>query len=275
MLIDELPAVERVLDRRVVSDLVGGVGGVGGGWRVEAPASVVVEVKGEGGGGDGKGGVQVHLPFPVICKPLPACGSPSSHTFHLLFSPLHLPLLPPSTYLVQRLIPHHTLYKVYVLGSSSHVIPRPSLPPHLTRPSSSRPPLTLNSQTMQVRVMEGGEGVGQDGWEEGEGEGGLRAMVEGAQKAVERVSQRLGDVFGLTLFGYDVIVPDGEGEGGEEEGGGRLVVVDVNYFPSYNQVEGLSGRLLDVIRGKWQRETGRRAAASAAAAAPQPHSSQA
>ena len=276
VIIDDLTAVERVLDRCVVSQLIGGVGDVGGGWRVEAPASRVVQT-----GVGQEGTPQPTLSFPVICKPLPACGSPSSHLFYLLYTPFHLSLVPPSTYLMQRLIPHRTLYKVYVLGASSHVISRSSLPPSLTRPSPIRPPLTLDSQTMQVRTMQGGVR-----WEEGEeeveeGNGGergvkLREMGEGARRAVERVSQRLGEVFGLTLFGYDVIVPEeeeeelvGEGSGESKGEGGRLMVVDVNYFPSYNQVEGLSEKLLDVIRAKYRHEMSRRTAPTSA---PSPHS---
>ena len=256
VIIDELSAVERVLDRAVINDAIRLARVEEAGWTVEAPEAVVVEVR------DGETATAT-VAFPVICKPLPSCGSSSSHTFFVLSCPQQMAALPAGTYLVQRLVPHAgVLYKVYVLGSASYIVPKPSLPPALTRPSSSSlPPLVLDSQTMLLTTLSGEPFTAPP-------PSPLLALDKATAAAVERVSVRLAAVFGLTLFGYDVLLPEEdrgeeeEGEGGEgagKAGRRRLVVVDVNYFPSYNRVEGLSEKLLRVIRERHAKETTARA----------------
>ncbi len=50
--------------------------------------------------------------------------------------------------------------------------------------------------------------------------------------------------FGLTLFGFDVITPTGSDPiEGEEEGESPVMVIDVNYFPSYKEVPDFPQRL--------------------------------
>jgi hypothetical protein len=56
--------------------------------------------------------------------------------------------------------------------------------------------------------------------------------------------------FGLTLFGFDAIVPShasagsgGSGGGGGGGGAGGVTVIDVNYFPSYKEVRDFPARL--------------------------------
>ena len=50
--------------------------------------------------------------------------------------------------------------------------------------------------------------------------------------AVRTIGERLRDELKLTLFGFDVIVAD--------DGSRDLYVIDVNYFPSYKEVDDLS-----------------------------------
>ena len=244
VLIDSLDAVARVLDRSSVASLLRSAALRDGAWRVQPPDSQVVEVS--------AGEVEVSIAFPVICKPLPACGSPASHTFHLLSAQAQVAGLPHGLWLVQQLVPHGGwMWKVYVMAGRSYVVAKPSLPAAVTR--GQAPPLLLDSQSMRLTTLEGEE------WGAGEGEVAReRAMDAEVVEVVERVSVMLGEVFGLTLFGYDVLLPEGEGEGE----GRRLVVVDVNYFPSYNKVEGLSDKLVHVVREQHRRQMEQRRAAA-------------
>jgi inositol-1,3,4-trisphosphate 5/6-kinase/inositol-tetrakisphosphate 1-kinase len=52
------------------------------------------------------------------------------------------------------------------------------------------------------------------------------------------------EAFGLTLFGFDVITPTNE-QGGESEieTESPVMVIDVNYFPSYKEVPDFPQRL--------------------------------
>lgn len=68
--------------------------------------------------------------FPVICKPIEACGTPLSHKMVVIVSPLDLDLLLPVwPCVVQQYYDHGAvLYKAYVIDGSVMVFQRPSLP---------------------------------------------------------------------------------------------------------------------------------------------------
>lgn len=57
--------------------------------------------------------------------------------------------------------------------------------------------------------------------------------------AVRAIGERIRNALGLSLFGFDVIVADATQE---------LVVIDVNYFPSYKELDDFSGALRQHIK---------------------------
>jgi len=60
------------------------------------------------------------------------------------------------------------------------------------------------------------------------------------ERAVGEAAALLRGVFGLSLFGFDCVVPVAGGVGGGgggDEDGGDLMVLDVNYFPSYKELQ--------------------------------------
>ena len=57
----------------------------------------------------------------------------------------------------------------------------------------------------------------------------------GLLSAVKDVARKIHGVFGLTLFGFDCVIPDGTAD---------LMVLDVNYFPSYKEVRAEFSQLL-------------------------------
>jgi Inositol 1,3,4-trisphosphate 5/6-kinase ATP-grasp domain len=91
--------------------------------------------------------------FPVICKRIVACGSPSSHQMAIACS--REAMIKENgfdgTWLVQQYINHDgMIYKVYVLGSYVYIQPRPSLPNiSLSGANSSKMShVSFNSQDM-------------------------------------------------------------------------------------------------------------------------------
>jgi len=243
MMIDDLQLVRRVLDRRRISEVLTAANLTVANYPVRAPPAIHLQLP-------TTEPVALPFPFPVICKPVQSCGSASSHTFYILYSVEQLCNLScvSGSYVVQQLLPHSgTMYKVYVINGESFVIPKPSLPPHITTPPPpTHPhhppphPLTLDSQSMsltplttatvplaaEAAIVEAGASVS----------GGMVGVLAG-------VAVELSGVFGLTLYGFDVV-----------ESGGVLYVVDVNYFPSYNRVDGLSDKLAAAIQDKYGRE---------------------
>ena len=68
------------------------------------------------------------ISFPVICKPVTACGSPDAHSMVVIVRLADLALAKPPC-IVQQYHDHdEVLYKVYVLGDDVTVFQRPSLP---------------------------------------------------------------------------------------------------------------------------------------------------
>jgi inositol-1,3,4-trisphosphate 5/6-kinase/inositol-tetrakisphosphate 1-kinase len=158
----------------------------------------------------------------VLGKPMDACGSPSSHIMSLISS--HAPDHNNSSHhhqstpkLYQRFIDHHcTLYKLYVIGGFVDVVVRASVSADIFR---------------DMNVFEYGVTVG-------------KACLQDPSDAMSRISPHLADItrfigefrarFGLTLFGVDVII-------GEHDN--LPYIIDVNYFPGFDGVPDLAGKL--------------------------------
>lgn len=96
-------------------------------------------------------------------------------------------------------------------------------------------------------------------------------VPEALQQIIHRLASRLGQLFGLSLFGFDVIIPSNEQDNNlladsvdddEDESKeykqrddldlrevhsnqpiNKIFIVDVNYFPSYHHFDDLSAKL--------------------------------
>lgn len=85
--------------------------------------------------------------------------------------------------------------------------------------------------------------------------------------------------FGLTLFGFDVIIPseplsqcttedhtisasDGNSKGVRASGAMAVTVIDVNYFPSYKEVPDFPSRLRRYLASRKQQQEGGTGSAS-------------
>jgi hypothetical protein len=137
------------------------------------------------------------------------------------------------------------LFKVYVLGDHIRVFRRESLP-NLGPNARS---IAFDSQKAYPRDRDfeaQGQGQGHaegaarrrpsgGGW--GDGVGGPEVCPAVVSQAAEQLKRHLG----LELFGFDLIVARGTGE---------LLVVDVNYFPSFKEVEDFPARLRAFLRAK-------------------------
>ena len=86
------------------------------------------------------------LCFPLLCKPMVACGSKQSHQLAVALNPAGLSQLSPPLF-VQEFVPHGgRLLKVYCLGTHVRVVERTSLPDIC--PCAEEPGLVrFNSQT--------------------------------------------------------------------------------------------------------------------------------
>ena len=238
-LVDPLPDVWRLTDRFATLEALEGLESAFGG-RVRVPRSAVVAAadvaafSGRAGGGEGVG-------FPCIVKSNHACGLPGAHRMGVARDGAGLRELlsarpgvdvkdVPPPWLVQEYINHRPgVLKVYCVGAAVVGV--------CLRGSPGGRPLVGDPPAAAFR-FDSGQDYGEN---LPEGDGGLGADPG----LLEDLAAWVGRALGLRLFGFDVL---------REELPGALVVVDVNYFPSYNGVPGVAApihsELLQVARRK-------------------------
>jgi hypothetical protein len=188
------------------------------------------------------------LSFPMIVKPLTAAGTKASHAMAVLMDASALPRIVEKTpCLCQEYANHDSLlYKVYVLGDHVSVHKRRSLPNLPVDVKSSKSYVEFDSQRPYPRLSDFGYDKNtlsslkrqrpQSGVEENNTLPTPPKQV--TTEEVMPVVDALKRAFGLELFGFDVLItkssssssPDMAGDSGDNH---VLMVVDVNYFPSY------------------------------------------
>lgn len=171
---------------------------------------------------DGDNNHQHNLRYPLIAKPLPAAGTKKSHCMGIVLNPKGLPHVNTPCLLQEYANHDGTLYKVYVLGDDIHVFCRPSLP---NLPSNDRLDeleqayVEFDSQRPYPKLADFGLDSPVDT------PSGMSPSLMTATE-VAPIVQALKRAFGLELFGFDILVSSSS----------ELLVVDVNYFPSFKEV---------------------------------------
>jgi len=232
------------------------------------------------------------LSFPIIVKPLVAAGTKASHAMAVLLdrSALRAVAEKKAPCLCQEYSNHDAvLYKVYVLGDHVSVHKRRSLPNLPSRSSSSRSWVEFDSQRPYPRLTEFGfddeeEEVAGDAAVdataaattttnkddyhrafsarvqrkrsrvvEDDSSSSNRQPVSVTTEEVQPIVDALKEAFGLELFGFDILVTTTTPR--------RMLVVDVNYFPSYKEVANFPALLAKYLTDR-AIENRRRTAAS-------------
>lgn len=201
---------------------------------------------------------QMHIhgvQFPIICKPVTACGTPLAHLMSVIVRIDDVMKLIKPPCVVQQFLDHDsTLYKVYVLGEDVMVFRRPSLPDlDLNQPivsvefdsRSNYPTLgdfyraDCDYPIPKSTIMTGEK---------------LNEKLPIPIHLFELAAHRMKGRFGLTLFGFDVILcypnQHSPSHSTSDERVPEMVVVDVNFFPSYKEVPDFPSRLLAHLRGQ-------------------------
>lgn len=201
------------------------------------------------------------LEYPLLIKPLTAAGTKQSHKMGVLLGRYGLTEIQgKAPFLLQEYANHDgILFKVYVLGNRVWVFQRPSLPnlprgeafpeyvgtngceneKEVSIPSrrglvefdSQRPYPTLDDFGISPsEAVVGSEQVPR--YEEVVTVDEIRPVADSIRKA-----------FGLDLFGFDVLVTEVNNHPLRKE----ILVVDVNYFPSYKEVTNFSQLLAQYL----------------------------
>lgn len=161
------------------------------------------------------------LRFPVIIKSARAV-SAAAHVMGIALQPADVPSVldelkggPQAQshrhWLGQEYVDHGAcIFKCYVLGANVHVDPRPSTPNAAALPRS----FVFNSQTMAKKFGDA------------EAQRLHRQRLPLDEAALRQLAAQLSARLQLSLFGFDLIVAEAASR--------AVLVVDINYFPSYD-----------------------------------------
>ena len=219
--------------------------------------------------------------FPFIAKPLTAAGTSHSHKMGIVLgrkgiSRIQLPCL------LQEYSNHDgVLYKVYVLGDLVQVFPRLSLPNlpeeeclndkySFVEFDSQRPYPTLrdfgvdesmnttaNNQTKRNNEISSQKQQNCDSNKRkrsiiDENDNCSKSNEEKTKVTVEEIrplASVIRKAFGLELFGFDVLVIQNKNKNKNREAK-EMLVVDVNYFPSYKEISAFPSLLAQYLTQK-------------------------
>ncbi|KAF0701417.1 Aste57867_8119 [Aphanomyces stellatus] len=168
------------------------------------------------------------FPLPVLAKSIEACGTDASHRMQVLSTTEDIQSMDPSVpILFQEFVNHGgRLFKGYVLGETILIAERNSLPDlhestTIKVEFDTQRPFPTAAAFDQAAVAQPAQWTAP-----------LEAQIRDIGCAIQAQAK-------LTLFGYDVIVSSKTRQ---------LMVVDVNYFPSYKELESFDPLLRQHIR---------------------------
>lgn len=174
-------------------------------------------------------GEMVGFDFPVIVKPIDACSKADSHWMTLIGDTKRNESLIQEyannkEYLIQRFHPHAgVFFKVYVVGRSVNIVPRPSI-------SNFGPSgvFKFNTATFKAANHDLDESGLTQAWK----------RFEPFKHDIERFSLLLAKELNCSYFGIDVIIPENDQ---------RFAIIDINYLPGFDGVQDLSKKFIAAI----------------------------
>jgi inositol-1,3,4-trisphosphate 5/6-kinase/inositol-tetrakisphosphate 1-kinase len=181
-----------------------------------------------------------NLCYPLVVKTVMACGKHDSHVLEIVSSPEHLLQCAVRLPLIcQEYINHDgVVHKVYVVDDYVRVVKRQSVRNisesenfHGSFNSQHELPDELANRKM-VHANANGNAVLED---QGDPQ---------VESAAAHAAALIREKFGLHLFGFDLLQSS-------ETNGGRLFVVDINYFPSYKKMPDIYERIWDFVQREY------------------------
>ena len=172
------------------------------------------------------------LRFPVVCKPIQACGTVESHQLAVVMREAGLRTVRPPV-LVQEYVNHGgQMLKCYFAAGRVHVATRPSLPDLRSGAPGTPAAVRFDSQRMPLAEAFG------ECCERSASRCEQAANSRTRTAEVESIVRRAASCSGVRLMGVDVVVASD----------GACLVVDANYFPfNPTSFPGLAEALAELV----------------------------
>ncbi|KAL6839070.1 hypothetical protein ACP4OV_031124 [Aristida adscensionis] len=233
--VDPPAAVERVLDRFTMLDVVSGLDVAAKEGVVAVPRQAIIrdaDALAAAADADDDGDLFGGLRFPLIAKPVEVDGSAASHDLCLVYRreglrSLHTPLV------LQEFVNHGgVLFKVYVVGDHATCVMRSSLPDVADErlrdldAAAAVPFANISLRPPTTTVA-------------GDGEDNVKMPPA---EFIDKVARQLRRALGLHLINFDLI----------RAKDGKYLILDINYCPGYSKMPGfepvLTEFFLEMIR---------------------------
>lgn len=186
------------------------------------------------------------LRFPIICKPIDACGTPLSHQLVVVLriedvSERLFGRFFEMEWLFQQYYDHNEqLFKVYFIDNEVMIFLRDSLPnldANLVSNQNTKSVLFDSS----VRYPRLSDFITNDTNEQNDlkkNDNCVRDIIERHRNEFTEAANLIAERFQLRLFGFDAISPTNSE---------KIYIIDVNYFPSYKEVKDFPWRLRNML----------------------------
>eukprot|EP01080_Neovahlkampfia_damariscottae_P009896 gene9896-2218_t len=157
--------------------------------------------------------------YPLICKNIIGSGNNSSHEMSLIYKKEDLLELfklneSNSTILIQQLITHSVVHKIYNIGNDIYFEERSSINELLNNKSK-----LFNSQHLKNEIDKKEEDIDKE--------------------KIKEISKILKKEFKLNLFGFDILI---------EKETNDYFLIDLNHFPGYKNIKNLNEIFLNFLR---------------------------
>ncbi|KAK3591781.1 hypothetical protein CHS0354_007630 [Potamilus streckersoni] len=167
--------------------------------------------------------------FPIICKPVVAHGTKTCHQMAIIFNEEGLKDISPPC-VAQTFVNHNaTLYKIFKIGSKQYIRQRPSL-----KNMYAGDHATIFFDTQDVSKPDSSHHLNEMDCFEIES-----SILQPDMRKFYELSEALRRALKLDLFGVDVII---------ECDTNRIAVIDINVFPSYDEVDNFFEDVLEHLQ---------------------------
>ncbi|KZC11308.1 Inositol-tetrakisphosphate 1-kinase, partial [Dufourea novaeangliae] len=174
---------------------------------------------------------RANIKFPLLCKPVLAQGFSDAHKMMIIFNEQGLSDCQPPC-VAQEFINHNAIvYKIYVVGEHFHVEERPSFKNFYEEDCTSLNTIFFNSMNIFKSGSESKWSI--------LSEADIPLTVKPEHETLEKIVKNITELFGLRLFGVDVVI---------ENHTGKYAIIDVNVFPGYVGYPNFFEQLLECIR---------------------------